>query len=297
MFDVFMRYPGWKPKAVTFSYDDGVHQDRRLIDIFNKYGLKATFNINGGLTAPEGTVFPKGQIHRRFTKSEIRDLYFSSGHEIACHSLKHKFMDRLSDVGMISEIVADRMCLEKLTGRIIRGFAYPYGRYSERTEAALKACGILYARTATGGHSVAVPENLLKINPTCHHSDEMLDYFINKFQTKSPLDESHDRNPWLLYIWGHAFEFESDNSWDKIEKIASDISGRDDIWYCTNDEVFGYIHDFRQLVYSADGGLVFNPTSRDLYLEANDGKNVCIKPNETVELSELSIGEFVVTEK
>ena len=35
-----------KMKAVTFSYDDGVTQDKRLIELFNKYGLKATFNIN-----------------------------------------------------------------------------------------------------------------------------------------------------------------------------------------------------------------------------------------------------------
>ena len=35
-----------KMKAITFSYDDGVTQDKRLVDIFNKYGLKATFNIN-----------------------------------------------------------------------------------------------------------------------------------------------------------------------------------------------------------------------------------------------------------
>ena len=30
-----------KCKAVTFSYDDGVSQDVRLIALLNKYGLKA----------------------------------------------------------------------------------------------------------------------------------------------------------------------------------------------------------------------------------------------------------------
>ena len=29
-----------KMKAVTFSYDDGVTQDQRLIRLFDKYGLK-----------------------------------------------------------------------------------------------------------------------------------------------------------------------------------------------------------------------------------------------------------------
>ena len=44
MLSVFMRYPGGKAKAVTFSYDDGVQQDKRLAEIFDKYGMKATFN-------------------------------------------------------------------------------------------------------------------------------------------------------------------------------------------------------------------------------------------------------------
>ena len=39
MNSIFMRYPGGKAKAVTFSYDDGVPQDRRLAAIFDKYGM------------------------------------------------------------------------------------------------------------------------------------------------------------------------------------------------------------------------------------------------------------------
>lgn len=38
-----------KKKAITFSYDDGVTQDIRLIEIFNKHNLKATFNLNSEL--------------------------------------------------------------------------------------------------------------------------------------------------------------------------------------------------------------------------------------------------------
>ena len=35
MYDVFLRFPDYKTKAVTFSYDDGVEQDEKLIHIFN----------------------------------------------------------------------------------------------------------------------------------------------------------------------------------------------------------------------------------------------------------------------
>ena len=41
-------YPGKKFKALTFSFDDGVVQDQKLIDIFNRNGLKGTFNLNTG---------------------------------------------------------------------------------------------------------------------------------------------------------------------------------------------------------------------------------------------------------
>ena len=45
---------GGKMKAITFSYDDGVTQDQRLISLFNKYGLKGTFNLNSGLLGKPG---------------------------------------------------------------------------------------------------------------------------------------------------------------------------------------------------------------------------------------------------
>ena len=37
-----------KKKAITFSFDDGVEQDVRTIEILDKYGLKGTFNLNSG---------------------------------------------------------------------------------------------------------------------------------------------------------------------------------------------------------------------------------------------------------
>ena len=43
-----------KMKAITFSYDDGVTQDQRLIAMLNHYGMKATFNLNSGLLGKPG---------------------------------------------------------------------------------------------------------------------------------------------------------------------------------------------------------------------------------------------------
>ena len=65
MRSVFLRYPGGKPKAVTFSYDDGVPQDLRLVEIFDRYGMKGTFNLNCDSVRPKKT-FGKEEIEKYF---------------------------------------------------------------------------------------------------------------------------------------------------------------------------------------------------------------------------------------
>ena len=51
-------------KLLTLSYDDGVTQDIRLIELFNKYGLKATFNINSELLGHDGELIREiGRAH------------------------------------------------------------------------------------------------------------------------------------------------------------------------------------------------------------------------------------------
>ena len=64
-----------KMKAVTFSYDDAVTQDKRLIQILDKYGLKATFNINSELLGKENKLF-RGNTwvdHNKVKPEEVRE--------------------------------------------------------------------------------------------------------------------------------------------------------------------------------------------------------------------------------
>ena len=58
------------------SYDDGKLEDRRLVSIFNKYGIKGTFHLNSGL-----------EMDTRIPTSEYQELY--KGHEVSCHTLTH----------------------------------------------------------------------------------------------------------------------------------------------------------------------------------------------------------------
>ncbi len=42
----FGLFPGAKPKALSLSYDDGTESDRRLVELFNAHGVRATFHLN-----------------------------------------------------------------------------------------------------------------------------------------------------------------------------------------------------------------------------------------------------------
>ena len=84
---MLMKLKGGKSKVLTLSYDDGVVQDIRLIQILDKYGLKGTFNINSGRYLPEDT--QRERFYGRMKLSEALAVYKGSHHEVAVHSLNH----------------------------------------------------------------------------------------------------------------------------------------------------------------------------------------------------------------
>lgn len=276
--NTYMRFPEGKVKALTLSYDDAVEQDIRFIDILNSHGLKCTFNINSGLYAPVGTVYPEGQIHRRMTESQATKLYTNSGHEVAVHAYTHPFLENLTPSAVALEILRDRETLEAQFGGVVRGMAYPYGTYSDSVVEVLKNCGIVYARTTKSTEKFDIPTDWLRLPATCHHTNKRLMELAKTFA-----ETEYIRTPKLFYLWGHTYEFEDSNNWNVIEEFAEYIGGRDDIWYATNIEIYEYIDDYKRLIFSADGKRVKNPTARTLYLETS--KNTfTVAPNETVDL-------------
>lgn len=279
MSSLFMRFPGSKAKALTLSYDDGVEQDIRLISILNKHGIKCTFNINSGLFSPEGTVFDKGQIHRRLSEKGIIELYKYSGHEVAVHGLTHPFLEQLPSNIAAYEVIQDRKNLECLFDTIIRGMAYPFGTFSDEVVAVLKSAGIVYSRTVMATEDFKLPTDWFRLSATCHHKNPKLNALTDRFVTQSPKSA-----PWLFYLWGHSYEFEADDNWDVIEDFTEKIGGREDIWYATNIEIYDYIEAYNRLIFSVDASMVHNPSAITLFFEY-DNRAYEINPGSTLRLS------------
>lgn len=223
-----------KLKAVTFSFDDGVQQDKRLIEIFDKYGLKCTFNFNSGRFGVQGIW--QGVDHTKFRADEMQEVY--KDHEVAGHTVNHPTLTQIEDdERVIWEVEHDRKTLSEVMGYEVVGLAYPNGGVNndDRVEALIRAhSGVKYARTITSTHSFDLQDNLLRFNPTVGATDyDML------FKLGKEFIELKPDTPKLFYIWGHSYSFDVTDSWDKFEEFCKMISDHDDIFYGTNREVFG----------------------------------------------------------
>lgn len=255
-------FPRGKKKVFTLSYDDGVNQDIRLIEIFNKYGLKATFNLNSGLQCQTNTWINKGKLIKRINQSEIVELY--KGHEVALHSCTHPHLEDLPREVIIQEILEDKKQLEKWFGYLVRGMAYPYGTYNKLVLEVLATLGIEYSRTVKENENFTLPEKFLEWHPTCHHTNPKLMEITKMFV------ETQFSGLSLFYVWGHNYEFDVEENWELIERFSKLISNRSDIWYATNIEIIDYLKALKNLKVSAENTIVYNPTSSSLWISVND---------------------------
>ena len=226
-----------KNKAVTFSFDDGVTQDKRLIEIFNKYGLKSTFNLNSSLFGLKGGWDYNGKWlnHTKVSPLEVRSIY--AGHEVAVHTLTHPNLTGELDETIVYQVEEDRKQLSKIVGYDVYGMAYPCGGVNNDDRVASiikKQTGVKYARTITSTFSFDLPKNLHRLNPSVYicEPDKM-------FELAEKFIALETDKPQLFYIWGHAYEFDvmDDITWERFENFCKLISGKSNIFYGTNKEV------------------------------------------------------------
>lgn len=262
MANMMVRFPGGLGKVVTLSYDDGVEQDVKLIEIAKKYGIKGTFNLNSGCYPPEDVKYEPGTIHRRMPKSRVTEVYSNCDWEVATHGYTHPSLVGLPVNIATKEILEDRKCLEEQFGGLVRGFAYPFGAYDDTAVQILENCGIVYARTVHSTHDFTLPHDWLRLGATCHHDDPELMNLAKRFvETPAWWDSK------MFYLWGHSYEFEAHNNWEVIEEFCKYIGGREDIWYATNMEVYEYVEDFKRLRFNVNMDTCVNPTARDIWFQ------------------------------
>ena len=275
--ELTMLVEGGKRKALTFSYDDGTIYDKKLVSLLKKYDMKATFNLNSGLLGQKEHRMING-INTDFSQIEpweVKTVY--ADQEVASHTVNHSSIVGLSQNMGAAEVLKNKQKLEELTGRPVRGFAYPYGSYNELAEEILSACGIEYARTADSSNDFDIPQDFLEWHPTCHHDAPELLKLAENFCNNDSLQ------PQLFCIWGRSYEFAQKDNWQVLEEFMKYVSDyREKIWFATSIEIVDYVKAFRELRCSSDGRILQNPTEMTLWFEM-DREIHCIHGNEKFE--------------
>jgi peptidoglycan/xylan/chitin deacetylase (PgdA/CDA1 family) len=224
-------------KFFTLSFDDGTVQDIRFVGLIDRYGLKCTFNLNSGLFGTHHRIMHDGIDcdHTEIEASQVHDLY--AGHEVAVHTRTHPNLLTLDKEQIIQEVDGDRRALEALCGYPVTGMAYPGGPFYNEfvISTIVENTPIRYARTTNAHHTFELPERLMTWHPTCRAEDDDLFELADRFISAKPETDM------LFYVWGHSFEFDKYNSWDRFERFCEKIAGKADIIYATNAGVVSHM--------------------------------------------------------
>ncbi len=284
MHQLYFTYPGFHQKALTFTYDDGRVQDRRLVDLFNRHGLKGTFNLTPSRLGQDNFVGVR----------ELDTLY--QGHEIASHGYRHLHLNELAPDALRAEVRDGRAALEDLVGRPVRGFASPYGHHNDHVVEAMREAGIVYGRNTIFTNSTKPPIDWMRWAASAYHARHDILGLADRFLADRCWGGTHR----LLNIMGHSYEFDRDGNWELIEAFCEKVAGKPDVWYATNIELYDYEQACQSVRVSMDGALVENLSSIPLYARYGDdhgtgnAREVILRPGELIDLEALSRGEDAV---
>ena len=211
-------------KYFVFAVDDGTTYDQKVIDIFNRYNIRATFNINSGL---QDFVWYKEDLPvRRLDLYEYKDIY--NNHEVASHSLTHPYLTSLSDEEVYYEVKIDKDNIERIFNRKVTSFSFPFDYFDERTINIIKGLGISHIILPEIDDSFRFPSDTFHIKVTSWNIDDALtklDRFIK------------DKDAEIFIYLSHSYDYEFDHSYDKLEKLCQLVISQSDIKTITIGEI------------------------------------------------------------
>ncbi|MEI8313875.1 MAG: polysaccharide deacetylase family protein [Verrucomicrobiota bacterium] len=216
---------------VTQSWDDGVHDDVRLIELLRKYRAKATFNLISGAHRAERFSNWKYQDTKpvyHLALSELVELY--RGFEVASHTVTHPHLEQLPSEKVAWELAESRKQLEDIFQRPVRGFAYPFGTFNAAVKEEIRRQGYVYARTGRRlpARDVYPPADPMEFGITTWFSSESFwDEFARVKQAGG-----------VFAFIGHSYEFVTEAMWTEFEEKLARLSADPEVCWTTNIELF-----------------------------------------------------------
>lgn len=225
-------------KYFTFSFDDGVTQDLRVIDIFKRHDFYGcTFFINTGLLGANwawvGEQFGRPDVsHLRFTEEELKTGIYD-GFDVAVHTLHHPSLSSYDDTPekITEEVQGDADNIKRIFGYAPVGMSWPGGEFqaTEKTiKTILETTGIRYSRGVKSTYDFSLPEDFMLWRPTCSLSDERTLELAGDFAKLKTKGDA------LFYVWCHAYELDLFNTDKRLDQLIGLMKSEDDIKCVTN---------------------------------------------------------------
>ena len=238
---------GTPRKYFCLCFDDTTQQDLKIIEMCKKYNYyDVTFFISTGLYGADWSSFV-GVPHVRFTKKEIQSGIYD-GFDLAIHTYRHMALDQQTEKTVISEVKTDQKNIYKLTGIYPVVMAWPGGDPNinrNLMKIVYENTTVGLGRGTTSTHKFDLPKELLWLQPTAEISEATL---ISDFQRFLDAECTEDM---LFFCWGHGYELDIYNSYDKLEnfiKMVAEAEGIErvtvsEFYQLFKDEIPSYIED------------------------------------------------------
>lgn len=230
---------GTPKKYFTISFDDGITQDKRIIEIYNKYNFKGTFFINTGLfgenwTWVGQTLGMPSLSHLRWTVDEFKTGIYD-GQDVESHTFQHPSLKDYSKNAVINQVEVDITNIYDLTGICPVGMAWPGGdtEYTKTTmEIVRDNTSAKFARATTATNGFKLPKSFLKWQPTCSITENAVLKLAEKFLEKEAESDM------LFYVWGHGYELDYYDIWDRLDQLIKMMTEAEDVICVTNAEFY-----------------------------------------------------------
>ncbi len=240
---------GTPKKYFTIRMDDGITQDARIMEILKKYNTDCcTFYINTGLLGQNwawvGQQFNRPDVtHLRYTRAELQSGIYD-GFDVEVHTKTHPSLKNCAESQVASEVRGDASSIERLTGVIPVGMAWPGGdtEWNESNiKTILEKTDIRYGSCTTPTYNFKLPEYFMTWYPTCSFSDAKVMDLAQQFIDAEPTEDM------LFYVWCHGYELDLYSSWDQFDeliKMITEAAAEDDsIVLVTNAEFYQLFKD------------------------------------------------------
>ncbi|MBZ5513966.1 MAG: polysaccharide deacetylase family protein [Acidobacteriia bacterium] len=140
------------PKPVVLTFDDGYEGFLPIVaPVLERYNLTATIFLIAGKVGRE--IQWNGQPPLRIMSADEAAKLARMGFDIQSHGLTHLDSRQIDAATLRSELLESKRLIEQVTGKPVRFFAYPHGRWSREVRDAVEQAGFAAACTSRRGRN------------------------------------------------------------------------------------------------------------------------------------------------